>query len=120
MRFIWAVIGLTALGLGLLGVALPLLPTTPFLLVAAFAFARSSPRLSAWLNGHRTFGPLIENWQTHGSINRRAKKVAAITMLLTFLLSVAFGAPQHVLIIQAVVLSLSALFVLPRPHGPEG
>lgn len=118
MRYIWATIGLIALGLGLVGVVLPLLPTTPFLLIAAFAFARSSPRLSAWLINHQTFGPLIKNWQAHGSINRRTKKVAVFTMLLAFLLSLALGVAQHVLIIQAVVLSLAALFVLTRPHGP--
>lgn len=119
MRYFWIAIGLTSLLLAVIGVVLPLLPTTPFILLSAYAFARSSPRLSAWLLAHPTFGPLIENWQANGSISRRAKTVAAITMALTFLLSVALGAPQHVLIIQAIVLSLAALFVLTRPHGPD-
>lgn len=119
MRYLWVAVGLSALGLGIIGVALPLLPTTPFLLLAAYAFARSSPRLSAWLIEHQTFGPMIINWQIHGSISRRAKTIAAVTMLLTFLLSVVMAMPRHVLIIQAVVLSLAALFVLTRPHGPD-
>lgn len=118
MRILWLACGLTALGLGVIGIFLPLLPTTPFLLVAAFAFARSSPRLSNWLSSHATFGPFIHNWRETGSINRRAKHMAVFVMMLTFLLSVGMDAPLYVLIIQAVVLSGSALFILTRPDAP--
>lgn len=117
-RLIWMTVGLTALALAFIGVALPLLPTTPFLLVAVYAFARSSPRLEAWLINHKHFGALIRNWQRDGSIDRRTKILAAIVMALTFLLSVALGASSTVLVIQAVVLSCAATFVLTRPDGP--
>src|SRR5690606_16765109 len=72
-RWLWLVLGFLSVGCGLVGAVLPMVPTTPFLLLAAFAFARSSPRLHRWLLSHRYFGPLITNWQQHGSIDRKAK-----------------------------------------------
>jgi len=119
VRMIWMTVGLTSLALGFVGVILPLLPTTPFLLLAAFAFARSSPRLNAWLVNHPQFGILIRNWQRDGSIGRRTKISAAIIMALTFALSVVLGASNTVLIIQAVVLTGAATFVLTRPDSPN-
>ena len=77
MRGLWLTAGMLFLGLGLLGVLLPILPTTPFLLLAAWCFARSSPRLHGWLLGHRLFGPPIRNWEENGAISRPAKRLAA-------------------------------------------
>ncbi len=102
-----------------LGVALPLLPTTPFILVAAFAFARSSRRWSAWLHTHPLFGPLIHHWQQYGAISRRAKILGVTSMVGVFALSLAFQAPLPVLGVQAMVLSASAVFLLSRPLPPK-
>ena len=77
-------IGLLFLGLAILGVALPVLPTTPFVLVAAACFAKSSPRLHQKLLENKIFGPLIINWQTHKIISLRSKVIALTTMLLSF------------------------------------
>lgn len=112
--------GLLALATGAAGVVLPLLPATPFLLLAAFCFARGSPRLHRWLIGHRIFGPPIENWRRHGAIGRNAKISAAAVMAATFAGSALFGASLLVLTIQGVVLSGAALFVLTRPGVPRG
>lgn len=101
------------------GIALPLLPTTPFLLLAVFAFARSSPRLHDWLIGHRQFGPLIRNWREHGSIDRRTKLVAVATMLGALVLSWALGVRPPVMAVQALVLAASATFIMTRPGGPR-
>ena len=60
-RLTWLIVGLLALALGAIGIALPLLPTTPFILLAAFAFAQSSEKLHQWLLDHNVFGPLIDN-----------------------------------------------------------
>ncbi|WP_207791527.1 YbaN family protein [Sandaracinobacteroides saxicola] len=117
-RPLWIAFGLTALSLGAIGVVLPLLPTTPFLLLAAFAFARSSPRLHSWLLGHRLFGPFIENWHRHGAISRRVKIVSALSMAAVFGVSLALGVSGWVLAVQALALGASALFVLTRPEGP--
>lgn len=118
IRLFWLVIGLIALGLGTAGAILPLLPTTPFLLVAAFAFARSSPRLAAWLDGHRQFGPLIRNWRDHGAISRRAKIAAMAVILLTPALSLALGFAGWIVAVQLLVLSIVAAFILTRPGAP--
>jgi uncharacterized protein len=118
-RSLWLLLGLTSLALGIAGVVLPLLPTTPFVLLAAYCFARSSPRLHDWLLANRTFGPLIRNWERHRAIAPRAKLLAVISMAGVFGLSLLMGATQRVLIIQAVILPITAAFILSRPNGPK-
>src|SRR5687768_8188108 len=76
VRFLYRTLGLAMVGLAIAGVFLPLLPTTPFLIVAAWAFARSSPRLNAWLRNHRQLGPFLRNWEERGAIPRWAKALA--------------------------------------------
>ncbi|MEM1160041.1 MAG: YbaN family protein, partial [Pseudomonadota bacterium] len=72
MKILWTLAGWAAFGLGLLGAALPLLPTVPFMLLAAFCFARGSERFHRWLMNHPRFGPGIRDWQAHRAISRRA------------------------------------------------
>ena len=76
--------------LGLIGIFLPLLPTTPFMLLAAACFARSSRRFHQWLLANRTFGPLIREWERHRSIPRRTKLTAIGLMSLTLAVSIVF------------------------------
>lgn len=82
-KFFLKVTGLIFVGLAILGVVLPILPTTPFLLVAAACFAKSSPRLQKKLLANKTFGPLIHEWQQHRSIPRKAKRIALLTIVLS-------------------------------------
>lgn len=119
MRAVWFAVGLGAVVLAVLGVALPILPTTPFVLLAAFAFARSSDRWHAWLRTHRVFGPIIENWRAHGAISRRAKIVGVTSMVGVFGLSLALNVAPMVLAVQAVALAGAAAFVLSRPSPPQ-
>ena len=79
-RTLWASGGLAALSLGLAGIPLPLLPTTPFLILAAYCFSKSSQRLHDWLLEHPRFGPPIRDWREHGAIPRRAKIIATAMM----------------------------------------
>ena len=95
------------------------LPTTPFLLVAAYCFTRSSPGLHKWLHSHPTFGPLINNWNQYGSIDRRTKRIAIIVILLTPLMSVFIGVPWWALVSQILILAAAATFVLTRPGPPR-
>lgn len=78
----WLLIGLalTSLLLGIVGLFLPVLPTVPFILLSAWAAARSSPRLLAWLEGHSAFGPMLTEWRRGGVVRRRAKWAATLTM----------------------------------------
>ncbi len=117
MQYLWAGLGLVCVALAMVGVVLPLLPTVPFLLLAAFFFARSSSRLHNWLLTHQTFGPLIVDWQSSGVIRPGAKKAATLSVTAVFGLSVLLSMPSHVLIIQAVVLSGVMLFIWTRPSG---
>lgn len=79
-RLIWIAIAYLALGLGIVGIFLPGLPTTPFVLLAAWAAAKGSRRLHAWLLEHRVFGPMVRDWQARGAVSRKAKRMATITM----------------------------------------
>lgn len=115
MRLIWAIIGVLSLVLGLLGVVLPLLPTVPFILLAAFCFARSSERLHHWLVTHRRFGPMIEDWHERGAIHPRVKLISTLSVAAVFLLSLALGLRPLVLVIQAVALGCVLIFIWTRP-----
>lgn len=117
-RPLWLMAGLIATGLAIAGTVLPLVPTTPFLLLASFAFARSSPRLHAWLADHPSFGRLIKNWRRHGSLDRGAKLAAVVAMGLMLMITWLGGLGGLVLAIQGVVLALVALFILTRPTTP--
>lgn len=79
-RWLWLLLAHVTLGLGIIGIFLPGLPTTPFVLLSAYAAARGSERLHRWLLAHRTFGPMIRDWQETGSVSRRAKWWAVGTM----------------------------------------
>ena len=117
-RLAWLVVGFLSLSLGAIGVALPLLPTTPFILVAALAFARSSNTLHDWLVNHDVFGTLINNWQRYGAISRRAKVVSVMSMGALIAISLAAAVPVSVIVLQLVVLGIAAAFILSRPVPP--
>lgn len=116
MRYVWAILGFACLGFALVGIVLPLLPTVPFLLLAAFFFARSSERMHNWLLSHPKLGPPIEDWQTRGAINPAAKRIASLSIVLVFGLSLVLGLRPMILIIQAVVLSCVLIFIWSRPN----
>lgn len=116
---IWLVVGLLATAAGIIGIFLPLVPTTPFLLLAAYAFARSSPRLHTWLVAHPVLGRPIEDWQRHGAISRGVKITAVVTMGVTVLASIIVGFPPWILILQGAIMTAVATFILSRPDKPN-
>ncbi|WP_271008848.1 YbaN family protein [Paucibacter sp. B51] len=82
LRVIWLLGGVLSLALGIVGIFLPLLPTTPFVLLAAFCFARGSSRCERWLLQHRTFGPMVRDWRANRAVPLRAKQLASVMMAL--------------------------------------
>ncbi len=87
MKTVYVILGWVAIGLGFLGVFLPVLPTTPFLLLAAALFFRGSPRMYRWLTEHKTLGPYIRNFRENRAIPLHAKIVSVCMMWTAILLS---------------------------------
>ena len=116
---LWVSFGFAALAVGAIGVILPVLPTTPFVIVAAFAFGKGSPRLRRWLVSHRLFGPAIREWEAQGAIRRPYKYLACGLMALTFAGSALAGLAPIVLALQALCMIPAALYILTRPGGPR-
>jgi uncharacterized membrane protein YbaN (DUF454 family) len=114
----WLALALICVGLGSLGAFLPLLPTTPFLLVAVFAAARSSPRLHDWLYQHPRFGPLLRNWRDHRAISRRAKRNAVLLIVLSWAVTLATLSSVAVRLVVTLVLAAVIAFLLTRPTAP--
>lgn len=115
MRLIWLICGLVALGLGLIGIVTPILPTVPFLILAAFCFSRSSERLHDWILRHPRLGPPVLAWRERGAISLFAKRISTASMFAAWLLSLALGLPAWVLIVQAAALIGAAGFIWSRP-----
>lgn len=119
LRALWLSLGLLATACGVAGIVLPLVPSTPFLLLAAFAFARSSPRLHRWLVAHPRLGRPINDWRRHRAISRHAKLLALILMAASLVISVAAGVNKWMVLAQAIALAGAAAFVLSRPRAPR-
>jgi len=110
-RLIWLFIGSSSLGLGTLGIFLPLLPTVPFYLLAAFGFSKSSSKMHDWMLNHKVFGPDIQNWNKNRVIHRRAKLMASAGMVGSFILVLVLGVPLKFVAIQVICLALVARFI---------
>jgi len=117
MRPIWFAAGLIMLALGIIGAFVPVMPTTIFLILAAWCFSRSSRRLEAWLLAHRTFGPVILAWRREGAIPRRGKILACLGMALGFGLFWVGAHPgiELFLVILAAIVACAA-YIVTRPE----
>ena len=112
--------GWVAVVLGVIGVVVPGLPTTPFLLVALWAFSKSSKRFYDWLYNHPRLGPPLRDWRQQGVIPMKAKVLAIATMTLS-LLWIIFGIANDWVLptIVAACLIPPAIFILTRPSQPK-
>ena len=118
-RWLWALLAWLSLGLGLVGVVVPGLPTVPFVLLSAYAAARGSRRLHDWLHAHPRFGPLIRDWEHEGAVRRRAKWLATIMMAACGVLMLAL-APRWWMAafgIGVMVIVATWLWRRPEPRG---
>ena len=94
MRWLWIILGVLSLGLGILGIFLPVLPTTPLLLLASALFLRSHKGLYDWLMNHPQLGPYIRNFMIHKSIPLKIK-IISVTMVWLTLLNCAIFVAEH-------------------------
>lgn len=112
---LWRLLGMTFVGIGAVGTVVPLLPTTPFLLLAAWAFARGSERWLRWLVTHQSFGPAIRAWQTSRAIPRRAKQIAILSLLFSLVVALWLALPPLAIALQVAALVCVSTFILTRP-----
>ena len=117
-RWAYLTVGFIALGLGILGIPLPLLPTTPFLLLAALCFARGSERWYRWLLDHKTFGPPIHAWREHRAVPRRVKWIGLGSLVVLPLISILGGAPHWLTGLQTLILLGVNAILWTRPEPP--
>lgn len=90
-RTLYLIAGFVCLGLAVIGAILPVMPTTVFVILAAYCFARSSPRLEAKLLNHPTFGPHIVSWRERGAISRKGKIAATIAFAISIVVALIFA-----------------------------
>ena len=116
MRIVYFCLGWVMVALGVIGLVMPLMPGVVFLIVAAWCFARSSPRLEAWLLGHPEFGKPLRDWRAAGAIPRSAKVMACAGMTIGFVTFWYSVDPSLPLAVGVAVLFLAcAAYVVSRP-----
>ncbi|MCK0163060.1 YbaN family protein [Marinobacter sp. S6332] len=109
------VLAYISIALAAIGVVLPLLPTTPFVLLAAFFASKGSPAFASWLEEHPTFGPAILDWRRNRVIPKKAKVLACSMMLLSWSLLFFMGVAAIVLAISGTFMACVAMYLLTRP-----
>lgn len=120
IRAVYLCIGLLFVGLGALGAVLPVLPTTPFLLISLWAFARSSVRLERWLLEHRRFGPRLVAWRAHRVIPLGVKLTSWGSMVASLTTMFLLGSPWQAMVGAASVMAIGAVYIATRPsRAPE-
>ena len=116
LRRVYLAAGVASLVLGAIGVVLPLLPTVPFVILAAYCFGRSDPRIERWLLEHPRFGSGIRQWRERGAISRRGKIAATLAFLASIALALAFAPFPWALIPVAAAL-IAGGWIWSRPEA---
>jgi hypothetical protein len=117
-RWLLLLLAVASLALGVLGLFLPVVPTVPFVLLAAWAAARSSPRLSRWLENHPRLGPYIADWRHGGAVRRRAKWTASALMSISAAGMLLWIGPRWQVFAAIGVLGIVLVWLWRRPEAP--
>jgi len=115
-RLLWRSLALLSITLAVIGVVLPLLPTVPFLLLAAWAASKGWPELEAWMLDHAHFGPHIRRWRERGAVPRRAKWLATGMMTLSAVMLALSPAPLAVKVGVPALMAVVAIWLWRRPE----
>ncbi len=119
IRWLYLGLGWIFFGLGVAGIVLPLVPATPFMLLALWAFSRSSPRLEAWLLAHRFFGAPLRAWKAHRVIPLRAKLIAWGSMIASLTYMILWSKPAWwIIALGAALMAYGAYFIARCPSQP--
>jgi len=118
-RYLWLALGFISLGVAYLGVILPGLPYSPFIVFAAYCFAKSSPRMHDWIMNHRIFGPFITNWNQKRVFPLKLKFFMLISMSASLALMYTGNVPMRGIIYTAVFMALVAIWAWRFPSTPE-
>lgn len=115
-RILFLILGILTTLLAFIGIFLPLLPTTPFLLLSAYFFSHSSETLHNWLINHRLFGPIILDWRKYGIIRKKAKIISIMLIVILFGYTLIFVPVQVTIKIIVSLIGISvSTFILTRP-----
>lgn len=114
-RGAFAVSGVALVGLGTLGMFLPVLPTTIFFILALWCFKKSSPRMECWLLNHRVVGPTLRDWETDGSVTARTKAIAVTLIWVSILASCWFLSNLWVQVLLLAIAAAVTAYLLSRP-----
>ena len=115
-RLLYGLLAYTSLGIGIIAIFVPGLPTTEFILLAAWAATRSSPRLNAWLENHRVFGPMLYNWRNGRMVSRGSKISATVSMLACAILMLSLFTHVWWLYLAIAGMALGNLWLWSRPE----
>ena len=117
VRFFLILLGIVSLVVGIIGVFLPVLPTTPFILLSTACFFRSSKKLYNFLYNSKALGPSIRDWEERGVISRKSKTIALLSLLVSFLIIFCFIKKTFVVISVGFIMLLVSIFISTRPGG---
>lgn len=115
-RWLWLLLAYASLAMGIVAVVIPGIPTTEFILLAAWAATKSSPRLAAWLERHRLFGPMIYNWRHGRVVARRAKLSATLAMSVCLAIMVWKVPHAWIIYVSAIGMAAGAAWMWSRPE----
>lgn len=117
-KYFFIGLGFLFIGLGFIGIIIPGIPTTPFLLLSAWFFSKSSSFLENWLINHKIFGPLIRDWNKYKSISRKSKIIAVIIIIPTFAFSIYSSLNTIIDILLGITCISLCTYLISRPEPP--
>ena len=118
-RYFWIILGFMSLGMAYLGVILPGLPYSPFIVFAAYCFAKSSPRMHNWIMNHKLFGPFINNWNQKRVFPLKLKFFMLASMSVSLILMYTSGVPARGIVYTGIFMALVAIWAWRFPSTVE-